>query len=300
MHILLTGGTGLIGRQLVYRLMHDHDITVLTRHPAHARAKLSSSIQIIDDLTTWQPENPVDAVINLAGEPIADKRWTDRQKHQICASRWHTTQQLVDWMRSQPQPPHTLISGSAIGYYGRQPNDRHLTEEQHQVHPEFTHEVCAKWEAIAMSASTPNTRVCLLRTGVVLSTQGGALGKMALPFKLGVGGKVGDGGQMLSWIHIEDMVEAVVFLLENTRCKGVYNLTAPTPVSNAQFSQALATVLRRPNLFRVPVLAMELLMGEGAALVTTGQSVLPQRLLDAGYHFRFAQLDTALRDLYHH
>ena len=298
MHILLTGGTGLIGRQLAYRLMVDHDITVLTRDAARARAMLSPSIDLIEDLSTWQPATRVDAVINLAGEPIADKRWTTAQKQRICASRWNKTQQLVDWIRAQPIPPHTLLSGSAIGYYGRQPQDVVVTEEQHRVTPEFTHEVCAKWEGIAMSVSSASTRVCVLRTGVVLSTQGGALVKMALPFKLGVGGQVGSGEQMLSWIHIEDMVEAMVFLLEHAHCKGIYNLTAPTPVSNADFSQTLASVLHRPNLFRVPIMALKLLMGEASDLVTTGQSVLPKRLQEAGYRFRYPQLEGALRDLY--
>ena len=297
MHIFITGGTGLIGRHLIPALLRDAStkITVLTRDTTKAKASLPGNVALVTSLDDTLDFDDVDAVINLAGEPIADKRWSETQKTRICESRWQITQQLTDKINAAAQPPATFISGSAIGYYGRQ-GDKLVTEAFTEVHHEFTHTVCEKWERIALQAS-PKTRVCLLRTGVVLSHDGGALSKMRLPFSLGLGGRIGDGNQYMSWIHINDMVAAILFLLKHENCEGAYNLTAPTPVTNSEFVKAYAASLGRPAIFPMPALALKLLMGEAADLLVTGQRVVPQKLVDAGFKFSFTDIGSAFADI---
>ncbi|MCW8107903.1 TIGR01777 family oxidoreductase [Alteromonas ponticola] len=297
MHILITGGTGLIGRHLIKALVSKHDITVLTRNAERASAILKQNLSFVQSLDEISDFSKFNAVINLAGEPIADKRWTQQQKQKICKSRWHITQQLVNKINAAATPPEVLISGSAVGYYGRQ-GQSSVTEDQHQVNEEFTHTVCKEWEAIANQATSEHTRVCTIRTGIVLAKGEGALGKMALPFKFGVGGKLGDGKQMMSWIHLKDEVAAILFLLTNDHCSGAYNLTAPNPVSNAEFSQRLAHALHRPNLFTVPAFVLKIVLGETADLLLTGQCVLPARLLAEGFTFHYPSLDQALQAEY--
>ncbi|MCP3863308.1 MAG: TIGR01777 family protein [Aestuariibacter sp.] len=297
MHIFITGGTGLIGRHLIPALLRDPStkITVLTRDAIKAKASLPDNVALVTSLDDTLDFDNVDAVINLAGEPIADKRWSETQKTRICESRWQITQQLTDKINAAEQPPATFISGSAIGYYGRQ-GDKLVTEAFTEVHREFTHTVCEQWERIALQAS-PKTRVCLLRTGVVLSGDGGALSKMRLPFSLGLGGRIGDGNQYMSWIHINDMVAAILFLLKHKNCEGAYNLTAPTPVTNTEFVKAYAASLGRPAIFPMPALALKLLMGEAADLLLTGQRVVPQKLQDARFQFTFSDVQSAFADI---
>ena len=297
MHIFITGGTGLIGRHLIPALLRDAStkITVLTRDTTKAKASLPDNVALVTSLDDTLDFDDVDAVINLAGEPIADKRWNETQKTRICESRWQITQQLTDKINAAAQPPATFISGSAIGYYGRQ-GDKLVTEAFTEVHHEFTHTVCEEWERIALQASQ-KTRVCLLRTGVVLSGDGGALSKMRLPFSLGFGGRIGDGNQYMSWIHINDMIAAILFLLEHKNCEGAYNLTAPTPVTNSEFVKAYAASLGRPAIFPMPALALKLLMGEAADLLLTGQRVVPQKLQDAGFQFTFSDIGSAFADI---
>ncbi|MCP9478454.1 TIGR01777 family oxidoreductase [Marisediminitalea aggregata] len=297
MHIFITGGTGLIGRHLIPALLRDPStkITVLTRDAIKAKASLPDNVALVTSLDDTLDFDNVDAVINLAGEPIADKRWSETQKTRICESRWQITQQLTDKINAAEQPPATFISGSAIGYYGRQ-GDKLVTEAFTEVHHEFTHTVCEQWERIALQASQ-KTRVCLLRTGVVLSGDGGALSKMRLPFSLGLGGRIGDGNQYMSWIHINDMVAAILFLLKHKNCEGAYNLTAPTPVTNTEFVKAYAASLGRPAIFPMPALALKLLMGEAADLLLTGQRVVPQKLQDARFQFTFSDVQSAFADI---
>ncbi|TPV55716.1 TIGR01777 family protein [Aestuariibacter sp. GS-14] len=299
MHILITGGTGLIGRHLIQALIKKSQpanaITVLTRDVAKATSALPGHINAVTSLDVFENFDQFDVVINLAGEPIADKRWTEEQKARICNSRWDITQQVVDKIQASQHPPHTFISGSAIGYYGRQGNTP-ITEAHANVHDEFTHQVCEKWERIALQAVT-KTRVCLLRTGVVLSEDGGALSKMRLPFSLGLGGPIGSGKQVMSWIHIKDMVAAIVFLLERPQCEGAFNLTAPSPVTNREFVKAYAASLGRPAIFPMPAFALRLMMGEAADLLLTGQRVIPQKLRDAGFKFTFSDIQSAFADL---
>lgn len=235
MQILITGGTGLIGRHLIPRLLAlGHQVTVVTRSPDKARQLLDSRVALWKGLEDRQNLNDIDAVVNLAGEPIADKRWTAQQKERLCQSRWSITQKLADLINASETPPAALISGSAAGYYGDL-GEVVVTEEE-PPHNEFTHKLCARWEQIACSAQSDKTRVCLLRTGVVLAPEGGILAKMIPPFRLGLGGPIGNGRQYLAWIHIDDMVNGILWLLDND-LRGPFNMVSPYPVRNEQFAQ---------------------------------------------------------------
>ena len=295
MRILLTGGTGLIGRHLVSRLLTlSHTVCVVTRSPEKARQMLDAHVEIWPGLQNVSTLDGVDAVVNLAGEPIADKRWTHAQKQKLCDSRWAITQRISELIQASETPPAVLISGSATGYYGDL-GEVVVTEEE-PPHNEFTHKLCARWEQIASSAQSDRTRVCLLRTGVVLARSGGILGKMVPPFKLGLGGPIGNGRQYLAWIHIDDMVNGILWLLDND-LRGPFNMVSPYPVRNEQFSHALGQALNRPAFLRVPATAIRLLMGESSVLVLGGQRALPKRLEAAGFTFRWYDLDEALANI---
>jgi len=291
MRILITGGTGLIGTALVKHWQAQHQLTILSRTARTDTEQVRYRQQLSDiDL------NQIDAIVNLAGEPIADKRWSAAQKTRICDSRWQLTEQLVQALNSVSHPPKILISGSAIGFYGRQ-GEQEIDEDYQAFFPEFSHDICARWENLAMQASSPQTRVCLLRTGVVLAAKGGALKKMLPPFKLGLGGKIGSGEQYMSWIHLDDMVALIDFILHNDNLSGPVNAVAPKPVTNAVFSAELAKRLQRPTLLPMPAPVLKLLFGEMSDILLYGQRVVPKRLLEAGFQFRYPQLSQALNAL---
>ncbi|MDX6021961.1 TIGR01777 family oxidoreductase [Scandinavium sp. V105_16] len=295
MKILITGGTGLIGRHLIPRVLElGHSIIVVTRSPEKARQLLDARVELWKGLSECSNLDGIDAVINLAGEPIADKRWTKEQKQRLCNSRWQITQKLVELFAASSQPPGVFISGSAAGYYGDL-GEVVVTEDE-PPHNEFTHKLCARWEQIACGAQSDATRVCLLRTGVVLAPKGGILGKMVPPFKLGLGGPIGNGRQYLAWIHIDDMVNGILWLLNNA-LRGPFNMVSPYPVRNEQFAHALGHALHRPAVLRAPATAVRLLMGESSVLVLGGQRALPKRLEDAGFTFRWYDLEEALGDV---
>jgi hypothetical protein len=295
MNILITGGTGLIGRHLIPRLLElGHSVSVVTRSPEKARQLLDARVELWKGLNERSNLDGIDAVINLAGEPIADKRWTEEQKQRLCNSRWQITQNLVELFNASQQPPSVLISGSAAGYYGDL-GEVVVTEEE-PPHNEFTHKLCARWEQIACGAQSESTRVCLLRTGVVLAPKGGILGKMVPPFRLGLGGPMGNGRQYLAWIHIDDIVNGILWLLDND-LRGPFNMVSPYPVRNEQFAHALGHALHRPAVMRAPAMAIRLLMGESSVLVLGGQRALPKRLEDAGFAFRWYDLEEALADV---
>lgn len=295
MRILITGGTGLIGRHLIASLLKaDAQITVITRSLTRATQILGPEVTLLPDLSILAHLDDFDAVINLAGEPIVDKRWTTPQKEHLCQSRWHITEQLVALFHASRCPPKVLISGSAIGYYGNM-GDEIITEHT-TPHDEFTHRLCQQWEDIAMRAQTAMTRVCLLRTGVVLAKNGGALSKMLPPFRVGLGGPLGDGRQYLAWIHLDDMVNGIIWLL-NHPLTGPYNLVSPHPIPNAQFAQALGKVLNRPARLAAPAFMVKILMGESSVLVLGGQRALPKRLEESGFQFRWQNIDAALENL---
>lgn len=297
MKILITGGTGFIGCRLLAHLRVHHEVTVLSRSAHKVHRQLGHDVQALTSLDTLDNLDQFDAVINLAGEPIADKRWSPAQKERICQSRWQLTEQLVQKLKAGQTPPTVLISGSAVGYYGRQGDA--LVDEDSSPHPEFSHEVCARWEQLAQDAASEHTRVCCIRLAVVLGEEGGALKKMLPSYRLGLGGPIGSGKQYMSWIHIDDVVSLLLFLLEHDECAGAFNAAAPEPVTNQQFSKTLAKVLNKPHFARVPAWVLRLLLGEMADLLLTGQRVMPVRLQGAGFHFRYPTLEKALKATLH-
>ncbi|PWK48461.1 TIGR01777 family oxidoreductase [Pleionea mediterranea] len=291
MKIFITGISGLIGRHLAKTFRQSgHTVSGLTRNTERASKVLPASVSLVDRLDDAQDYMP-DVVINLAGAPIADKRWSDSRKRELKSSRIKLTDELVDWMRQMKQHPDVFISGSAVGYYGRQ-GDKDITETS-EPHPEFTHELCQEWEQAALKADDI-CRVCLLRTGLVVAPKGGFLDKMKLPFALGLGGRIGSGQQYMSWIHLDDMVSGIEHLIQDSTLSGAFNMTAPNPVTNQHFSQALASSLNRPAIFPAPGFALKLLLGEMSDLLLTGQKVLPQRLTQSGFQFQFPNVEPAL------
>lgn len=298
MNILITGGTGLIGSALIPFLDNHHKVTVLSRNATKVYVNIGSHIHAIHKLSEID-FNQLDVVINLAGEAIVDKRWSKKQKQKIEQSRWQLTQDIVDSMNNANSPPHTFISGSAIGFYGRQ-NNQPIDESFDQCNQEFSHTLCKEWESIALNAQSDTTRVCIIRTGIVLSSHGGALCKMIPAYKFALGGPITDGSQMMSWIHIDDIIGMIMYLVEEQSLKGVFNATAPNPVSNAEFSSMLAESLNRPNFFRVPAKILTLLLGEMAELLIYGQNVRPKNITKAGYRFHYPELKEAFNHLLRH
>ena len=296
MRILITGGTGLIGRHLCKALLAErYDLTVFSRNPGSVPAKCGAAVHAMAALAEWQPDKVFDAVINLAGEPIVDARWTEQRKQVLRASRVTLTEELVRRIAAAERKPVVLLSGSAVGYYGGL-GDTELGETS-EAGTDFPAQLCIDWEAAASAAEKLGVRVCLLRTGLILSKEGGLLGRMVPPFKLGLGARVGDGRQWMSWVHIEDYVAIVLRLLRDGQMRGPYNMTTPFPVTNAEFTAALAAVLRRPAPFAAPAVLLRLSMGESASLLLEGQRVLPTRLTEAGIQFKFPELGDALDDL---
>lgn len=302
MKLLLTGGSGFIGRELL-KYLTSYNIVLLTRSPEQTKKKLHyadlGNITYISSLDDFDDLNDFDAVINLAGEPIADKRWSPKQKEVICNSRWKTTERIVDLIHASTTPPEVFISGSAVGYYGDQ--QQHAFDESLHVHNDgFPYTVCAKWEQIALRARSEQTRVCLLRTGLVLSPRGGALGKMLLPYKLGLGGSIGLGKQYMPWIHMLDMVRGIVYLLDTKHAQGEFNFCAPHPVTNMHFSRMLAKTLRRPHLLFTPKWALKLAMGESSVLLFDSIRAKPKKLTELGFTFSYSRLEPALKNLLQH
>ncbi len=299
MHVTVTGASGLIGRALVAQLReHGTRVTILSR----GAGDHSSDTPGVDALR-WDPLNepaPVeafnsaDAVVHLAGENVA-QRWTERAKRAIFQSRVTGTRNLLAGLEAAAKLgrcPRTLISGSAIGYYGA--HGEEPLDEDASAGSGFLAETCVAWEAEARKASALGMRVALMRTGVVLSREGGALEKMLPPFQLGVGGPVAGGRQYISWVHRDDLVGMIVAALDDERWSGPINGTAPEPVTNREFSHALGRALHRPSLLPVPGFVLRLLYGEMAEIVTTGARVVPAKALVLGYSFRHGELDGAL------
>ncbi len=294
MRILLTGGTGLIGQQLCRLLhIHGHQVTVLSRHSASVSKKCGSFISIISSLDEWLPDCVFDVVINLAGEPIADKAWSTKRKQLLWTSRVALTKKLVSKIAAAKVKPSVLLSGSAIGYYGNR-YDEALYETSSSGQG-FAAELCSAWEQAAITAKQFGVRVCLLRTGLVLSNQGGILSKMRLP--LGVGVIFGSGTQWMSWIHIEDYVQIVLCLIADEQAKGAFNMTAPNPVNNRQFTQALVSLQKGAVILPAPSFLLKMLLGERAGLLLEGQKVLPQKIQASSYQFRYPALSGALHAL---
>jgi hypothetical protein len=294
MRILVTGGTGFIGQALCPRLAAaGHEVVVLTRQSNPRLPKgVASSANRLDDVDAGS----VDAVLNLAGEPIGDARWTDARRRLLLESRVGTTSRLVQWMRAAKRPPRVLVSGSAVGYYGEQ-GDRLVTEDTKPT-PGFTHDLCEAWEREADKASELGVRVCRVRIGVVLDRDGGALAKMLPAFRMGAGGRLGSGRHYFPWIHREDMAAICQWLLDNPRAKGAYNCSAPNPVTNAEFTKALGRAIGRPTVLPMPEAALKLLFGDLSELLLVSDRMVPRRLLDEGFEFLYPDLERALASIF--
>jgi len=293
----VTGATGMVGVRVVAALRgRGAHVTVLTRDPARARSRLGGV-----EALAWEPAHEPapaealdgrDCVINLAGEPIG-QRWSAAARRAIRDSRVTGTRNLLAGMRAAAAAPRTLVSSSAVGYYGRRGEEP--LDEDAPPGRGFLAEVCAEWEAQALRATELGARVVTVRTGVVLDRAGGALARMLPPFRLGLGGPVAGGRQYISWIHLDDLVALMLAGLDHEEWRGPINATAPQPVTNREFSRALGHVLGRPAVLPVPGLALRLLYGEMAEIVTTGARVVPAKPLVLGYEFVHPDLDAALR-----
>ncbi len=307
MRILITGGTGLIGRPLVHTLIHDgHEVIVLTRDPQRATTVLPAGARA----HAWDARTAegwghladgADAIINLAGESIAGtgkipSRWTPARRRRIHESRVYAGLAVVDAVEAAAVKPKVLIQASAVGYYGQRSDDVILTEDS-PPGQDFLGETCVAWEQSTAPVEELGVRRVIIRTGLVLSPEGGPLPLLILQHRLFAGGRLGSGRQFWPWIHRHDEIAAIRFLLTNEKATGPFNLTAPNPVTAAEFSRVLGRVMSRPSLLPTPAFVMRLALGEIATLVLEGQRAIPKKLLDLGFKFRFSELFYALRDL---
>ncbi len=295
MKILISGASGLVGKVLVERLKKDgHEVLRLVRQPSQEK-----------DTVSWSPKKGVvdrsnvdgiEAVVHLAGESIANKRWSEDQKQEMQDSRLRGTLNLSQILESFQPRPHTLISASAVGFYGNRGDE--LLEENSGNGTGFLAGLCKQWEESTLTAEEAGIRVAHLRIGIILSQEGGALKKMLPPFKLGLGGRIGNGRQYMSWIHLDDVVEAILHILHHKEIKGPVNVVGPSPETNRDFTRALGAALGRPSLFPFPAFAAKLVLGELAdELLLASTRVQPKVLLDSGFKFRHPTLAGALSDV---
>jgi uncharacterized protein (TIGR01777 family) len=306
MRIVVTGGTGMIGRPLVKSLSADgHEVVVLSRQPEERRSDVPGNVQLAPwdckTLGAWAEEvDGADAVINFAGEGIAGDsflpdRWTADKKRRIRDSRINAGSAVVEAIRQASVKPGLLLQASAVGYYGPR-GDEIITEAVDPGH-DFLAQTCIVWEDETAAVEAMGVRRIVTRTGLVLTEEGGPLGRLKLPYRLFGGMYFGNGRQWWSWIHINDEVKALTFLLESETASGPFNLTAPNPVTNRQFGKTLGRVMGRPSYMPVPGFAMRLLVGEVATVVVDGQRVVPEQLQALGFTFDFPELEPALRDV---
>ena len=298
-NILVTGGTGFIGRQLCKTLLaQGHRITITARNFEKAAGEFKDTPQVtlIRSIAELKRTDGYDVIINLAGAPIADGYWSEKKKREIVHSRIHTTRQIIDYLENADRKPELFVSSSAIGFYGAQGDDALI--ESSPGKDCFSHRLCVQWENTARRAQDFGVRVCLLRTGLVLGKTGGMLAAMLIPFSYGLGGRLGDGRQWMSWIHIDDLIGIVLKAVDDPHVNGPINATAPHPVRNKSFTLTLGQVLRRPAILVFPAFVLRRLLGELAEeIFLTGQKVLPRKITDCGYRFRFPSLHAAMEDI---
>jgi uncharacterized protein len=309
MRFVIAGGTGFIGSPLAEVYAEEgHDVQVLTRSLSDGEARHDPGTGKPGITRVgWRPSgtagawarvvDDADAVINLAGEPLGDARWTPQRKAVLRDSRILATRSLVEAIRSASRPPRVFISSSAIGYYGA--SGAEPKTEDSPAGTSFLARLAEEWEAEARKAESTGTRVVLLRTGLVLERSGGALPRMMRPFRYFVGGRIASGRQYMSWVHRLDVIEMIRWIIETPEVIGAVNATAPHPVTNREFTRALGRALRRPALLPVPAFALKTIFGEMAEpLLLTGQRVIPARAQSHGYHFRYPEIDIAMRGIF--
>ena len=304
MKVAVTGATGFVGSRLVEKLQaQGNQVLILTRNAERARRVFKSSAFPLVEIVTYAPTeygaweqslSGCDRVVNLAGESIAEGRWTPERKQAIIDSRKLGTQRLVEAISQANPKPSVLVSASAIGYYGT--SETATFEETSPPGSDFLAQVCQAWEAEAQKVKDAGVRLAIIRVGIVLG-MGGAIAKMLPPFQLFAGGPIGSGRQWFSWIHREDLVNLIIQALNREDMEGVFNGTAPNPVRMAEFCQTLGEVLNRPSWLPVPDFALELLLGDGAKVVLEGQQVLPKRTLASGFQFQYPNLKQALQSI---
>lgn len=307
MKVIITGGTGHIGRYLIDELhQHGHQLVILSRSPARYQGEFDPAIKLVK----WDAETAegwakhadgADAIINFAGENLAGDsflpaRWTEEKKFKIVRSRHKAGEAVVQAVAAANQKPKVVLQASAVGYYGPQNDDKKLDEDA-PPGDDFLATTCIGWEKTTSAVKEMGVRQVILRTGLVLMTEGGPLPRLLIQFKLFGGGPFGGGDQWWPWIHIQDEIRAIRFLLEKENAGGPYNLTAPNPVTNKEFSKTLGRVLNRPSFWPIPGFAMKLLVGEIATTVLDGQRAIPKRLQETGFDFQYTDLEQALNQL---
>jgi len=299
--LLITGGTGFIGQELCRVLLAEgHELTLLVRDPIKTSYLFGGRVHSITRFDELDPGTRFDVAINLAGERILGPRWTAARRRKLIESRVGITRSLVAWIAGATHKPRLLISASGVGYYGTQPQDDQASlNEDALVRPDFLSDLCRQWEEAARGATQHGVPVAVVRFGVVLGHQG-ALPLMRLPFLFGLGGPMGTGRQIISWIHVDDVLGIIAHLISGSdpqSIQGPFNATAPDPVPQREFARTLARVLHRPSIMPTPAFALRCLLGEQSVMVLEGQRVWPARLQQSGYQFRFPSLEAALHDL---
>jgi uncharacterized protein len=300
MKVAVFGGTGFVGSCLIERLHSENNhVIVFTRNSQKANRQFSG-IEVVNysplESGIWQEKiSGCDGVINLAGQPIADSKWTPDYKQKILQSRELGTRKIVEAIKKSSQKPKVLINTSAIGFYGT--SETTIFDENSPSGNDFLAEVCRKWESEAQEVKSAGVRLVILRTGIVLGKEGGALAKMLTPFQLFAGGPLGTGNQWFSWIHRDDLVNLFIAALKQENMQGIFNATAPYPVKMSELCQTLGQVMNRPSWLPVPAFALQLLLGEGAQVVLEGQQVLPKNTQAVGFQYQYPELKSALTQI---
>jgi uncharacterized protein len=303
MRVIITGGTGLIGRALAQDLLSDgHEVVLLSRSPEKQDGKIPPGAQVLgwDGRTSqgWaEAADGAGAIVNLASENLSRSRWTDKQKEKLLESRLNPGRAVVEAVEKSVNMPGVVVQASAVGYYGTKYADRQVTEKM-PPGTDFLSNMCVEWENSTAPVEQYGVRRAIARIGVVFTPESIALRRMAMPYKLFVGGPLGSGRQWLSWIHLADQVAALRFLIDNPNARGPYNLSAPTPITNSRFGKILGRVLNRPSWFPVPAFLIKTLFGEMGTVVLDGQRAVPKRLQDHGFKFRYPELESALKEIF--
>ncbi|MCX0331529.1 TIGR01777 family oxidoreductase [Acinetobacter radioresistens] len=293
--VLITGASGFIGQHLAaYLTQQGYQVIGLTRNPS--RSSSQADLRYIHRLEQISQE-PIDYVINLAGENIGQSRWTEKRKLELINSRIETTRQVFEWLQQNRIQPHRIISVSAIGYYGIDPQEQWSGYCNESSPPQdiFMSELCQRWEHQAKN--NPGQQVSIIRLGVVFARNGGILPQMLMPIRFNLVGKIGHGRQPVTWIHINDVVRAITFILQQRKAKAVYNLVAPEQATQRKFAEIAAAKLYKKPLLSMPACVMKTMLGEQSQLVLNGQFVMPQALLEQGFEFQYPDLNSALTDL---